>query len=88
MGDIRQCFKPKTLHLEARLPASMSMGTIHAVDKQLKARNTEATNNRGPYIKVSDEEKGKIGSYAAKHRVTAAIRYFRRNQEYLDLAKK
>ena len=57
MGDIRQHFKPKTLHLKARLSASVSMATIHAIDKQLKARNTKATNHRGPYIKVSDEER-------------------------------
>ena len=38
----------------------MSLGTIDAVDKQLKARNTEATNNIGPYIKVSDEERVKL----------------------------
>ena len=82
MGDIKQYFKPKSLHIEARLPASVSLGTIHAVDKQLKARNTEATNNIGPYIKVSDEERGKIGSYAAKHGVTAAIRYFRQEDLY------
>ena len=60
MGDIKQYFKPKTLHIEARLPASVSLGTIDAVDKQLKARNTEATNNREPYIKVSDEERVKL----------------------------
>ena len=37
MGDIRQYFKPKTLHLKARLPASVLMATIHAVEKQLKS---------------------------------------------------
>ena len=47
IGDIRQYFKRKALHLQARFPASVSMTAIHAVDKHLKAQNTEATNNRG-----------------------------------------
>ena len=64
----------------------MSKATILAVQKQLKARNTtEATKNRGAHIKISEQERAKIGGYAARNGITAAIRYFRRNHEYADL---
>ena len=78
MADIRQYFKPTTSNLESSLPTSVSKATILVVQKQLKARNTaEPTNNRGAYIKISAEERAKIGGYAAKNGVTAAIRHFR-----------
>ena len=78
MADIRQYFKPTTSNLEASLPTSVSKATILAVQKQLKAQNiAEPTNNRGAYIKISEEERAKIGGYAAKNGVTAAIRHFR-----------
>ena len=81
MSDIRQYFKPS---LEARLPTTVSKTTIRAVEKELKVRNTEDT-HRGPYIKVSEEERAKVGCYATKNGITAAIRYFKRNGKYSDL---
>ena len=42
-ADIRQYFKPKSLDLEAGLLTSVLKATIHAVKKELKVQNTEAT---------------------------------------------
>jgi len=83
--DIRQYFKPKSLNLGAKLLPSVSKATIRAVEKELEKRNTEATSKRVSYIKISDDERAKIGGYAAKFGVTATIRHFKRNNEYPDL---
>ena len=45
MGNIRQYFKAKTLKIQARLPASVSMMSIRVADKQLKTQNIKAMNN-------------------------------------------
>jgi len=83
--DIRQYFKPKSLNLEAKLLPSVSKATIRAVEKELEECNTEATSKRVSYIKISDDERAKIGGYPAKFGVTATIRHFKRNNEYPDL---
>ena len=81
---IRQYFK-KNFDLEAKLPptASVSKATIRAVEKELKERSIKATSKRGSYIKVTDEERAKIGGYAANFGATEAIRHFKR--DYPDL---
>jgi len=55
------------------------------IQKELEERNTEATSKRTLYIKISGEERAKIGGYTAKFGVTATIRHFKRNNEYPDL---
>jgi len=62
--------------LEAKLlpTASVSMATIHAVEKELKERSIKTA---GSYIKVTDEDRVKIGGCAAKFGATEAIRHFK-----------
>jgi len=64
--------------LEAKLPlaVSVSKAAIHAVVKELKEQSVEPTGKRGSYIKVTDEERAKIGGYAAKFGTTKAIQHF------------
>jgi len=62
----------------------VSIATIRAVKKELKEQSIETTNKkRGSYIKVTDEEKAKIGGYAAKFGTTDALRHFK--QDYPNL---
>ena len=39
----------------------------------------------GGYIKVSNEERAKIGGYAARNGVTAALQHFKKTKEYPNL---
>ena len=84
--DIRQYFKSRNSSFEETLPKSVSRATIWVVEKELKERAEEVASIRsGGFIKISDEERAKIGGYAARIGVTASLRHFKQMKEYPNL---
>ena len=56
------------------------------VEKELKERAKEvASVQSGGFIKISDEERAKIGGYAGRNGVTASLRHFKQMKEYPNL---
>lgn len=81
--DIRQYFKSRSSSFEDTLPKSVLRATIWAVEKELKEQaEAVASVQSDGYIKISDEERAKIGGYAARNGVTATLRHFKQTKEY------
>ena len=59
------------------LPASILRSTVQAVREELRVVQERADAKRGEYQKVSPEDKARIGQYAARNGVSAALRQYK-----------
>jgi len=64
----------------------VSRATIRAVEKELTERaEAVASVQSGGYIKISAEERVKIGGYAARNGGTATLRHLKQMKEYPNI---